>query len=695
MLKSLTQRLPWRAQKQTTRVEAMVIDMLDTTGGATRNYVQVVNEAYRRNSIVARSIRLIAQNAGSVKPLLYQRADDGDEEINQHPALKLLRRPNRRMAWRRFVETLVIHKKLSGRAFILALPRGKGLPLELHLLQPNLVEVQNDGRLGGHRTYVYRPSAGEAYTYTEDDVLYLSSIDPLNEDGAISDLEAVFADIDASNLAGAWNISLLRNSGRPSALVISRQALTPEQMQHLSAAKNAMFAGHANAGKIAVIDGQDIEWHELGMSAKDMEWLEGRKHVEAKIAIGIGVAPELVGLSEHKTFSNYEQAQKALWTETLIPELDYIYTELTEWLLPRLESDDLYLAPWLDEVAVLQDDKSEEAKRIDTLVKSNVITLGQAGADLGYEVREDLRDVYHWEVDQATRFGLTTPGQMPERTNPNPDDADEDEPKRHSVKMTEQEKTLHWKAVDTQRQAFEAVITERVRQRFTEELASITEATSAVSSVDNLEDAVNKALDAGQTAWTDLLAASILSAMEAFGENTLSGIKSRQPHVEVKDLAGMWGVYHQEALDYAERMAAEHVVSISETTKNKIRLIIQDGIEKGLSAKLIEAEIEKLYLTQIIPNRSEVIARTEVHHSSEAGSYLAAKGAELPMTKEWVTTRDGRERSEHASVDGQKRDLDEPFEVAGEELLYPGDSSLGASAGNTIQCRCTIVYSVT
>lgn len=65
------------------------------------------------------------------------------------------------------------------------------------------------------------------------------------------------------------------------------------------------------------------------------------------------------------------------------------------------------------------------------------------------------------------------------------------------------------------------------------------------------------------------------------------------------------------------------------------------------------------------------------------------------MTKEWLSERsDGRTRAHHLAADGQVRNLDEPFEVAGENLMYPGDSSLGASASNTIQCRCVVIYSV-
>lgn len=58
-------------------------------------------------------------------------------------------------------------------------------------------------------------------------------------------------------------------------------------------------------------------------------------------------------------------------------------------------------------------------------------------------------------------------------------------------------------------------------------------------------------------------------------------------------------------------------------------------------------------------------------------------------SKVWTAILDDRVRDAHAIADGQKRDIGEPFEVNGELLRHPGDTSLGASASNVINCRCS------
>lgn len=67
------------------------------------------------------------------------------------------------------------------------------------------------------------------------------------------------------------------------------------------------------------------------------------------------------------------------------------------------------------------------------------------------------------------------------------------------------------------------------------------------------------------------------------------------------------------------------------------------------------------------------------------------------IRKEWVTAGDEivrrppESKFNHVRADGQKVDIDEPFNVSGEQLKIPGDTSLGASLGNVINCRCNSV----
>jgi len=67
-----------------------------------------------------------------------------------------------------------------------------------------------------------------------------------------------------------------------------------------------------------------------------------------------------------------------------------------------------------------------------------------------------------------------------------------------------------------------------------------------------------------------------------------------------------------------------------------------------------------------------------------------------PLKKEefWITRGDDVVREAHRNADNQIKNENGVFIVGGEQLKHPGDTSLGASAGNVIGCRCSAVLSI-
>lgn len=59
----------------------------------------------------------------------------------------------------------------------------------------------------------------------------------------------------------------------------------------------------------------------------------------------------------------------------------------------------------------------------------------------------------------------------------------------------------------------------------------------------------------------------------------------------------------------------------------------------------------------------------------------------------WNSMEDSRVRKDHAIADKQTKPIDEPFTVGGSLLLYPGDTSLGASLRQIVNCRCFETFS--
>ena len=87
------------------------------------------------------------------------------------------------------------------------------------------------------------------------------------------------------------------------------------------------------------------------------------------------------------------------------------------------------------------------------------------------------------------------------------------------------------------------------------------------------------------------------------------------------------------------------------------------------------------------------IARTETTTSSNFAAMKTAELSDLVLDKVWISVQDNRTRItpyDHFDMNNQKQELEKPFFVGGENIMYPGDTK--ASAGNVINCRCTIAF---
>lgn len=137
------------------------------------------------------------------------------------------------------------------------------------------------------------------------------------------------------------------------------------------------------------------------------------------------------------------------------------------------------------------------------------------------------------------------------------------------------------------------------------------------------------------------------------------------------------------------KQTAQKVSEIGKTTKKILRKTIQDSINEGASYKVVADNImEKA--KEINKNRAMKIARTEVHAAATYAVDESVKSTRVKFERIWTSILDERTREDHKIVDGQSREMNEPFDVGGENLMFPGDPS--GSPGNVINCRCILTY---
>ncbi|HIR27668.1 MAG TPA: hypothetical protein IAB84_06835 [Candidatus Choladousia intestinigallinarum] len=94
------------------------------------------------------------------------------------------------------------------------------------------------------------------------------------------------------------------------------------------------------------------------------------------------------------------------------------------------------------------------------------------------------------------------------------------------------------------------------------------------------------------------------------------------------------------------------------------------------------------YYTQ---DRAAFMAENEANTFFNYSDYSDAIKAGKKM-KRWIDIRDKRERETHRLVGGTSKKISEPFLVGDSFMMFPKDTSMGASGSEIVNCRCSIKY---
>lgn len=124
-----------------------------------------------------------------------------------------------------------------------------------------------------------------------------------------------------------------------------------------------------------------------------------------------------------------------------------------------------------------------------------------------------------------------------------------------------------------------------------------------------------------------------------------------------------------------------------ELLKKKIISHVSRGISTGMSFQQVAQQLAAY--TNIGFNNAVRIARTEGHRiqiQSTMDTCYKAKEKGADVVKQWDSTLDKRTRKSHQKVDGEIRELDEPFSNG---LMFPGDPAGGAA--EVVNCRCALL----
>ncbi|HEY4142344.1 MAG TPA: phage portal protein [Pseudolabrys sp.] len=352
-----------------------------------RDYAALSREGYTKNAIVHRAVRLIAESIGALSFILY----DGAAERDTHPLLDLIARPNPRQDGASFLESIASYLLLAGNAYVEAVGiAGEGASVrELYALRPDRRKVV-PGADGWPQGFEYTV-AGSTVRFDQaaaglesgvPPILHLTLFNPLDDYYGFSPLEAAACAVDTHNAAAKWNKALLDNAARPSGALVYGGAegsvLSDAQFERLKKELADQYTGTGNAGRPMVLEG-GLDWKAMSLSPKDMDFMEAKHSAAREIALAFGVPPMLLAIPGDNTYSNYQEANRVFFRQTVIPLGNRIAQALAQWLAPAF--GELTLAIDIDRIEALSGDRASLWERV---TKAPFLTVNEKRLAVGY-----------------------------------------------------------------------------------------------------------------------------------------------------------------------------------------------------------------------------------------------------------------------------------------------------------------------
>jgi HK97 family phage portal protein len=356
--------------------------MLHMPAWSERNFERLAREAYVQNAVASRAIQMIAENAATIPMKFTQGRGKNAKTIDEHELLDLLDNPNPMQHGTEFMVALYSYLMITGNNFVERTNETRLDRMELYNLRPDRTQVI-PGITGAPEGYLHRVGGDERTFKIDVDkglmpVMHLKRFNPINDWYGMSPLDPAAWGIDIHNASGAWNKALLDNAAAPSGAFVysgspeAGNTMGDDQYARLKQELDTNVRGARNAGKPLLLEG-GLDWKQMGMSPDTMKAVDTKNQAAREIAFTLGVPPMLLGIPGDNTYSNYVEANRAFYRQTVIPLVRWNFRAFENWFGPLLGKD-VHITPDLDQVDALAVEREAQWDRIE---KSSSMTINE------------------------------------------------------------------------------------------------------------------------------------------------------------------------------------------------------------------------------------------------------------------------------------------------------------------------------
>ena len=694
-------------------------------------------------------VRAIAEETANINLVLKKRkSQDEFEMVDAHPAIDLLHKVNPLYTSYLLWESTQAYMDLVGEAFWYlagADKQGKE-PKEIWVLRPDWVNVK-DAKDKLISSYTYGPPGGELETIPFEQIIHFKDMNPINLYRGHGTIKAADVAIDTDTFAAKYNRQFFYNDASPGGVIHTDQVLDDETYDRIHTEWDNAHKGVEKSWKVAILEA-GLEWQDVGLKQKDMQFIEQRRFSRDEIFSMFRVPKTLVAISDDVNRAASRESRAVFLENNIDHKQKRLVAFLNEFYLPRWGDEDLFF----DYVSPVPADADAQLRTVDSGLTMGWMTRNEARELQGYETLDDpAADTLYipfslqplgQPVSEGTKkliakkrlahFNVRIPPitknkkdfliayrnlEMKARalillmaSKRNPMKAEGGEPEDPA-----DAREMHWKSIITRTNPRETNIRRILAELFRGQQSRVEE---------KVDNELRLAFEAGKITKSELDAmldgkAPVGAVIKAKVDDIIDVTKENQIFFDplmkyIRDVVESEGIIQiqellktavfymntEEVKKFLKKDGAAFILSINEETRAQLKTQLALAIDAQESIPQIKKRVENVFGTAM-GIRSEMIARTEITRATNFATEQAYIQSDVVEAKEWLTAKDERTCPFCGTMDGKVLDLGESYFDKGDKINGKDDDGkrVSITAGLTSveapplhpNCRCTLI----
>jgi HK97 family phage portal protein len=658
-------------EKAVTMTDPAIVSLMNwQTSGETTE----LKDAYTQIPTIYAAVSVIARSLSQVP---YEIRDRNDEPVARGPVVDLFADVNPYLSSFQLWEGIATSLELRGNAYLVKDEQTvRGIPVALWLVHPDEMTLATNGQ--GYFVGYWRTRNGRKTFLQPDQVIHIRYFNIGHEITGLSPLDVLKLTAESEWNAIQYNRHFFLNNAVPN-IVYQFQRLGKNERARLEQDIIESRKGVENSHSAMIVEGQNASVQSLGISQKDMEFLDGRKFSQDEVCMIYGVPKSKLGLYEESNYNNAKNADLAFWKNTVIPMGRLIEDKIDTDLLRPLGYQGRFNFQAID---VLNEEFLDKIDAAVALLEHG-FTRNEVNERLGLGFEDAPWGDEPMTPPSQNPFGLRSPEGSTKGPPALPIEQPEAQPPEGSEEIAKHVLAKRWNELSGPIQPVISRTGSAVRKYFykieQKLYRRLAKSAASVRTKDweNEVDAVVNEIDLDRLFEDSTIREEMRpyyeQAMER-GIQTVTGVAFDLEHPEAVRILG-------EVLD--------QISVVNETAREKVRDIIgrslresiTDGLSEEAKARKLTSDLGEKF--REIKSSARTIARTEVHKAWGTARYAAAEETR-PKYKRWISSRDSRVRDSHEHLDGKKVAWDADFSNG---LKFPSEP--GGAAKEVINCRCT------